>query len=468
MNMKQKSTILFVLTALISSQGLFAAETNKVQEMTLTTAEREAAIEAAIAAKFKQGTPTIFKDKETFDWGGDVRLREIYLDNIPTQNGGEVRGGANNFQRYRTRVWGEYRPSNSLFVRARLVNEWRTGQAGRSADGWKAFDETVFDNLFINWENDLWNIRLGRQDMIYGTGKLILDGTPLDGSRTIYFDAAKAVYKGIDNTTVDFFAMYTQAQDPLALHSQDRDLVGRGGSNYDGAEAGGGVYVKNKTYENLPWEAYFISKTKEDDINSPRTAATSISDPINTVGTRLMPKWGEGTFDANLEMAYQSMPNVDGIMIDALVSWNIESMKEEKAKLGLGWYHLSEDWNPIFSRWPQYSELYVYAQSGAAGRWSNVSMPHIDFSISPTKNYKADLLLGYMFAPKANGQGDGHDRGFLFTWWNRFTLKEGLISSTDKLTGHFLIELMDAGNYYNSAQRENISIFTRLELTYAF
>ncbi len=249
MNTKQKTTIL-LLTAAVATSAAFAAE--KDTEKNYVEPSKEAT-EASLAKA------------DPFKWGGDIRLREVYLDNIPTSNGGEVRGGANHFQRYRTRVWGEYHQSDNLYVRARLVNEWRTGQAGTSANGWKAFDETVFDNLFVDWKTDLWDIRLGRQDMIYGTGKLILDGTPLDGSRTIYFDAAKAVYKGIDDTTVDFFAMYTQAQDPLAIHSQDRDLVGRGGTGYEGAEAGGGVYIKNKTHQELPWEAYYIAKTKEED-----------------------------------------------------------------------------------------------------------------------------------------------------------------------------------------------------------
>ncbi|MCK4565035.1 MAG: hypothetical protein KAU94_10230, partial [Verrucomicrobia bacterium] len=413
MNTKQKTTIM-LLTAAITASAAFAAE--KSEDKTYVDPAK-----AASGTEFKQAPPLAMpKEVDKFKWGGDIRLREVYFDNIPGPAGGEVRGGANHFQRYRTRVYGEYHQSDTLYVRARLVNEWRTGQAGVSANGWKAFDETIFDNLFIDWKTDLWDIRLGRQDMIYGTGKVILDGTPLDGSRTIYFDAAKAVYKGIENTAVDFIAMYTQAQDPFALHSQDRDLVGRGGSGYTGAEAGGGVYIKNKTYEDLPWEAYYIAKTKEDDITNP---GNNIPDQINTVGTRLMPKWDEGTFDGNLEMAYQSTPDTDGFMVDALVSWHIEGMEEQKARLGTGWYHLSEDWNPIFARWPQYSELYVYGQAGAAGRWANISMPHIDFSISPMKNYKADFLLGYMFAPQDNGPGGGHNRGLLFTWWNRFTIK---------------------------------------------
>ncbi len=431
MNTKQKTTIMLLVAATAASAA-FAAE------------------------------PATKAPDSQFKWGGDIRLREVYMDNVPNRAGGEAKGGANQFQRYRTRVWGEYHPEQykNLYVRGRLVNEWRTSQAGDIAKRWGAFDETVFDNLFVDWKTTLWDIRVGRQDLIYGTGKLILDGTPLDGSRTIYFDAAKAVYKGIDNTTVDFLAMYTYAQDPLAIHSQDRSLNALHSGGYDKAEAGGGIYIKNKTHENLPWEAYFITKTKEE----------GLADQINTVGTRLMPKWADGTFDANLEMAYESTPGTDAFMVDALAKWHIGGMEDQKAFLGAGWYHLSEDWDPLFARWPQYSELFIYAFGPPDGiaQWGNVSMPHIDFSISPAKNYKTDLLLGYMFAPQNNSTTGGYNRGLLFTWWNRFTIKEHLFTDKDKLTAHLLLELMDPGDYYTGTQRDHTAIFTRAELSYSF
>ncbi len=453
--MKQKTTVMLLAATVIAS-ATFAAE--KSEEKNYIAPEKADALAKAAAP-----------ESEEFKWGGDFRFRTVYFDNIPyapLPGGGgptEARQGANSFQRYRTRIFGEYHPSQNenLYFRGRLVNEFRTGQnsqRGDAATGWDAFDETVIDNLFVDYKHDMFDVRLGRQDLIYGTGKLILDGTPKDGSRTIYFDAAKVAYKGIDNTTVDFLAMYTQAKDPLALHSQDRDIVGYAGPSnpYEGVEAGGAVYIKNKTYENLPWEAYWIIKT---DQQLP-------TDEVNTVGTRLMPKLND-TIDGNLEMAYQSTTGMDAFMIDALVNWNI--MEDQKGKLGLGWYHLSEDWNPVFARWPQYSELYVYSyDTSGAGRWKNVSMPHIDFSISPMKNYKADFLLGYMFAPENDGFGSGHARGLLFTWWNQFTIKEQLFSQRDKLTGHVLFELMQPGDYYDGDQRDHTASFLRFELNYAF
>jgi hypothetical protein len=451
-------TIAALLTVATTVSLGMAAEKSEFKQY-LAPAKDKSVVEEAQPSKFK--------------WGGDIRLRTVYFDHIPYANGAEARGGANSFQRYRTRLFGEYHATESAYLRARLVNEFRTVQKPDGPkNSWEFPDELVFDNLFIDAKSDMFDVRVGRQDMIYGTGKLILDGTPKDGSRTIYFDAAKATYKGIADTTVDLFGMYTHAKDPLAINDQDRDIVGYAGGNaFDGYESGGGIYAKNKTLETLPWEAYYIYKGKEQDVpflnNNPR----------NVVGGRLMPK-GSGVVEGNVEMAYQWGDDISAYMIDALASWHIQSMAAQKACLGLGWYYISGDdpdstkdegWNPLFARWPQYSELYVYAfDTQGAGRWSNVSMPHVDFSIVPTSKLKSDILLGYMMAPEADGAGGGTERGLLLTWWNRFTIAEKLLSERDKLGGHFLLEVFDPGDYYAQSQQDETAFFARFEINYAF
>jgi Alginate export len=406
-----------------------------------------------------------------FLFGGDIRLREVYFDHIPYSNGGESRGGMNHFQRYRTRLWGEYHRNENFMVRTRLVNEFRT-YAEPDNNSWNSMDEVVIDNLFFDWKLDDWALRFGRQDLIYGTGKLILDGTPKDGSRTIYFDAVKLTYSGFDSTTVDFLLMSTNAQDPIAMHTEDRDIVGfAGGNAYEGAETGGGVYLKNKSFEKLPFETYYLVKTHEQDV------AFLNNNDRHTVGARLMPILAPN-LNGNLEVAYQFGNDISAFMIDAKAVLHIASLAKKKARIGLGWYYLSGDdpdtskdegWNPLWARWPQYSELYVYAyDTDGAGRWSNVNMPYVDFSISPFKKLKTDLLLGYMWAPEDIGAGGGHDRGLLFTCKNSFTLKEKLLTKKDKLTGHILFEFMEPGNYYTDDQRDHTASFLRAELSYSF
>ena len=406
-----------------------------------------------------------------FLFGGDIRLREVYFDNIPYTNGGEARGGVNHFQRYRTRLWGEYHRNEDFMVKARLVNEFRT-YLEPDNNSWNSLDEIVIDNLFFDKKWNDWTLRVGRQDLIYGTGKLILDGTAKDGSRTIYFDALKLTYSGLADTTVDFLLINTNAQDPLAMHSEDRDIVGFGpGNAYDGTESGGGVYVKNKSIESLPLEAYYLVKTHEQDVSFLN------NNDRHTVGTRLIPTFSSH-LKGNLEAAYQFGNDISAFMIDAKAVLFIEDLAAQKARIGLGWYYLSGDdpetskdegWNPLWARWPQYSELYVYAfDTDGAGRWSNLNMPYIDFSISPVKKLKIDLLLGYMWAPEDNGAGGGNDRGLLFTCKNSFTLKDKLFTAKDRLSGHLLFEFMEPGNYYTDDQQDHTAAFLRAELTYSF
>jgi hypothetical protein len=423
--------------------------------------------ETAVVSQTGTEAPEISK----FLFGGDIRLREVYFDNIPYTNGGEARTGVNHFQRYRTRLWGEYHHSENLMVRARLTNEFRTYDEPDN-NVYNSLDEVLIDNLYVDWKGKDWALRLGRQDLIYGTGKVIMDGTPKDGSRTIYFDAVKLTYKGLPDTNVDFLLMYTHAKDPLAIHSEDRDIVGfSGGDDYEGFEAGGGVYLKNHSLEKLPFEAYYLVKTHEQDV-------TYLNDnDRHTVGVRLMPKLSS-LLNGNLEAAYQLGDDISAFMIDAKVNLGIAPLAEQKARVGLGWYYLSGDdpdtdkdegWNPLWARWPQYSELYVYAyDTDGAGRWSNLNMPYVDFSISPIKKLTSHLLVGYMWAPEATGAGGGHDRGWLATLKNSFTIKEKLFTHKDKLGGHLLVEFMEPGNYYTDDQQDHTASFLRAELTYSF
>ncbi len=414
-------------------------------------------------------------DQSKLSFGGDIRLRTVHFDHIPYNLGTDARGGVNNFQRYRTRLWGELQASDNLMFRVRAVNEFRTYQDPDTTKSWDPLDEIVLDNLFVDWKAGSWNLRAGRQDLIYGTGKLILDGTPKDGSRTIYFDAVKASCTGFENTTIDFLGLYTKAEDPLAIHSEDRDLTGKQSAAYNGAEAGGGIYIQNNSIKKLPLEAYYLIKTQEEAWTSPFTGVLHDDQDRHTIGARFMPKFSE-KLDGNLELAYQTGSGISACMIDGQLNCHFDG--DMKPCLSLGWYHLSgddpssstdESWNPLWARWPQYSELYVYSfDTEGAGRWSNLSMPHVDLTVNPCSKLKTSLVVGYMFAPEDDGIGGGHNRGLLTTLWNRFTLKENILTEGDKLTGHLLLEMIDPGNYYSSTQQDDTALFARLELSYAF
>ncbi|MBU1756893.1 MAG: hypothetical protein KJ703_07900, partial [Alphaproteobacteria bacterium] len=66
---------------------------------------------------------------------------------------------------------------------------------------------------------------------------------------------------------------------------------------------------------------------------------------------------------------------------------------------------------------------------------------------------------------QADTAEDESGRGILFTLWNKFTLKQGLIRESDSLGGHLLFEMVKPGSYYTS---EDTALWFRWELMYTF
>lgn len=413
-----------------------------------------------------------------FDWGGDIRLRGVSFDNIPISADppGVTRGGKNVFFRGRTRVWGQYTFSDMVLFKARLVNEFRSYEEGSGTNTYDFPDEYGFDHLYLDFKNladGKLDLRIGRQDLMYGNGRVLLDGTPLDGSRTIYFNAVKASVKWPE-TVVDLLGIWDKAEDELAINTQHRDLVGLVGKYpTDMVESGGGVYLKNSSIQKMPFEAYYLYKNESDyeywvpgTDGAPPTKVVQPDDlNLHTLGVRLMPKFTEflsGSLEAAGQMGERGPQDVDGWMVDAKLSHKfVVDTLNPTGSVGL--YCLSGDdpnttddegWNPLWARWPQYSELYVYAwDADGAGRWSNVTMPYLELDLPVHAKAGFTVLGGYMFAPEKDGPGGGDERGFLGTCWFKYKL-------TNIWSGHLLAEFVEPGNYYNV---EDTAYFLRAE-----
>lgn len=421
------------------------------------------------------------------DFGGDIRTRAVHLDNIPVHVDIPIPGvsedgvlrGETEFYRFRTRVWGAACWDQDFNLRMRVLNEFRHQEKSRLANAWEWPDELIVDQLYFDLNHlagGNLDLRIGRQDLIYGTGKLILDGTPLDGSRTIYLDAAKATWKGMEGYTVDVVGIYQSGENDLAVGNEHRNLTGASPSDEPYDEYGGVIYVKGRVAENLKGELYHIYKVEEEYVRGSGLAVEESE--ILTFGARLMPAFCaavNGSFEGAFQAGSQGDVDREAYMFDGMVNWTLPC-DVTKPILSAGYYYLSGDdaatsdnerWNPLWARWPQYSELYVYAfDTEGAGWWSNVSMPHVDLSFIPWKDAKTTLLVGHMSAPEANGPGGGKTRGMLATFKTDFTIAKGLIGAGDRLYGHVLFEYFDPDSYYRLAT--DAAHFARLELSYEF
>lgn len=416
------------------------------------------------------------------DWGGDIRIRNVHFADIPIVVGGVTRENINHFWRFRTRLWGHADLTENISVKGRIVNESRRYYQPTDQSSWDSLDEIVVDQLYVDFNNLLGekvDLRIGRQDLIYGTGKVILEGTPKDGSRTIYHNAIRLRYRANETCTLDVLGIYNSPENELAINSRDRDLTGWDPAYNDLTESGGGVYLQSKRFASTPFELYYLFKNESTWTDRSGTAMPERD--INTVGFRVMPKLAD-TVDAALEAAYQrgeiddaAGSDQDGYMVDATINWHLPILEDLKPCLSVGYYGLSGDdpdtaddegWDPLWARWPQYSELYIYAfDADGAGRWSNVSMPHVNASVKINDNLKLRGMVGLLNAMEENGPGAGDERGLLGTLRADFVLAKGLLGETDKLFGHLIAEYLDPGDYY---EVDDAAHFVRCELSYAF
>ena len=248
---------------------------------------------------------TDFMDKfhnpmEGVTMGLDLRLREVYARNIFSLN--EDYGGSGNWnnyhwQRYRTRWSTKWAIDEDIDFNMRLV--WEFWGHCAPDDSFSEFlseqnyyyDEAIFDHMNIQIRNAFdmpLTLTVGRQDIILGTGWLVLDGSPADGSRTIYFDALRGTYDLSETSKVDL--IYIQQYDDEAKwlkpfnHSAVQD---RRHTTQKQDEKGVIVYWHNKLNDSHNNELYYIYKDQDgSDWVAKYTSGTGVDAEIHTVGTR--------------------------------------------------------------------------------------------------------------------------------------------------------------------------------------
>ena len=422
-------------------------------------------------------------------WGADLRIREEAFDDIPilADPPGITRGGGNNYFRIRSRLWGSA-TGDAITLYGRLVNEFREYLEPDASSAWDWPDELVVDQLYLDLKglaDGTFDVRIGRQDMRLGAGRILLEGTPKDGSRTLYFDAARVTWHLDGMATLDAFGIYNQARSYLDIGPLDRDNTGFDKYYNDLTESGGGLYATLKRLPRMPVECYYIFKD-ESAWNSfasgdPPQPVKQLGRQTHTIGTRLLPGLN-AQIGFEFEGAAQfgetdDKRDISGYLGYGAAIWTLPvEIAKARPTLTAGLYYLSGDdsgtadkdegWNPLWSRYPQFSELYIYAfDAEKAGYWSNVLYPSLSAAIKFSYFHKLSLSAGVMYAPEENGPGDGNRRGNLYTARYDFPIADGLLAKSDRMYGHLLAECLDPGDYYKV---DHTAYFLRWELVYSF
>ena len=433
-----------------------------------------------------------------FKYGGVERMRYEYWKNWKDMDNCQL--DTRSFFRFKTSLWGQMDVDKDFILYAKLTNEFKAytyfgGATGsvpdKSADkkGYR-FDinEMVFDNLYADVKGFMdmpVDLRLGRQDFLgtYGEGFLIMDGTPQDGSRTYYFNAAKATWHMDDKRDLDFIYI-NDPRDEEFLPVINRLMVPNGVKDKAPQllnttdEQAGVLYFKDKSIKDFPLEVYYIFKKEAEEGGGTTSAPTYQfqKGKINTVGA--FTKYNFSPYTLRTQGAFQ-FGNYGTNDRDAFGGYCFldQNFKDAKfyPKLSAGAIYLSGDkkssaknegWDPLFSRWPWMSELYVNTmagETGIAGYWTNLQIYRLECVLNTTKKTKLTLDYNYL---RANAQvaastifsGTGKERGQLPQV--RFDYK-----INDNITTYFLGEYLKPGNFYVD---NDPAIFLRTEVQIKF
>ncbi len=416
----------------------------------------------------------------TLDVGADLRVRQEIMDNVPGLPGGGLlsrapRGGYRNHMRFRPRVWGDLKAGENWRLYVRLADEfrWNVEPNGRNA----VFpDELIIDNLFVEGTglfDGFLDVKVGRQDLyrnMYGLDHLFIDGTPGDGSRTVYADMAKADLHFAEGGTLSLFMLHDWDESPLRWgthRSRHRSLSGMGGGASPDMDDWGWGAIWSGKKDWLDYNVFAMQKITESftrgGVKYPHTRR-------ELLGVKFVPH-----LTAELSLQLEAMGQVgrdgDGRWLSGWstytgLNWKRAGEGDVKPFASAAVHLMSGDkdaadenggrhaWDPMWSRGVNDSEMMLYGTHYGVAWWSNMAFFRLEGGLDLGRSHSLSVMAGPMFAMAEDGLGggDGRYKGFLSHLSYKFPI---LLADKSKgrrleVLGHVFAELFNPGDYYST------------------
>jgi len=402
------------------------------------------------------------QEPPVFDFGFEMRIRTEDSNNMFDY--ADRLDDTREQMRYRTRAWMKA-PLASTVDAFVGINQETIQRAGQK----NYLDELIFESAYLDFKKLFVHglaLRVGRQNLAKGEGFILFDGTPDDGSRTLYFNAADLSYTR-GRSKLELIGIFDPRRDRFfpQFHDRSRQLV-------DWDESALGVYYTHAD----GFESYYFYKRETGASAPPPGGRLQPDRRVHTLGGRLERKLGPGWTAAG-EFAGQWGLERPSSKIRAWggyghVRRSFDARPWKPYVLGGYWAMSGDDpstpnriegWDPLFSRWPEWSEMYVYSLSRELGAayWSNLAMSQAEVGGSP-RNWLG-VRLGYYrmiaFHPFPGDQSifaDGTRRG------DRLNARADFRISRD-WKGHAIYETMLPGSFY---RERNAGVFVRFEIMY--
>ena len=406
----------------------------------ITQAQTNATPPAAPApTAYDQWEKGVKNPTDWFTWGADLRLRNEYMENNIFMNDSAPRHEQDYF-RFRERIWASVMPVTNLSVNARFSGEqreWMKPSAASQYAGASPFREGfeerygILDNAYVKWSNIggvPLSISAGRQDVQFGEPMnwwLVADGTPNDGSWTMFLDSIRAAYDAKEiNTKVDVVYIYQNARPDAWMPTlgDSGDITPTPYNLTEQNEQGVILYLSNKSVENMQLDGYFIYKRDN------QASANGDNADIYTIGSKISgtpaTNWAysvEGAYqfghkqDATVGAAYVNSPadwrTINAYGANGKLTYLFRDNLNNQVSL-IGEFLSGDDpktkgtdemFDILWGRYPRWSELYVYSYvmetSKRNGQMNNIIRFGPNWTCTPIKNTTFSATYNAMFAP---------------------------------------------------------------------
>ncbi len=384
-----------------------------------------------------------------FDFFFKERIRYTSINNGITLN--DKTDPNLEFSRVKSSVGLNCKVGENIFINSVIANEFRYYFSPSNKDF--SLDEVFFEQLFLKVYKNNFVVTFGRQNIMLGEGLIMFDGSPLDGSRSAYFNGLKVDYK-VSNIRLSVFGVTQPTADDYLpiVNDQHQKLT-------EFKEKAYGLY---STYngKNSLFDIYFLNKK-----------TSEINNNINTIGFRYKINYNKKiafTVEYALQKGDFGIKKQDAFGGYAYVDYNFL----DRQAVSIGSIFLSGDktasssanegWDSPFGRWPKWSELLIYTQvienNGKVAYWSNLEAYYSEYK---AKFQKSSFKLAFykLFANEYSKTtdfltGESKDRGNLLTLRYKFNFNKHINFS-------IVYESFSPGDYY--FEESNNASFFRVE-----
>lgn len=402
-------------------------------------------------------------------YGFEQRVRNENWNNVLDFN--DSAGDHRRQIRYRTRLWFGASITPDIDLRIGLAQETNQVLQPRTPGG---FDEVFFETAYVDIRKLFikgLSLRFGRQNLTRGEGFLLLEGNPYDGSRSVYNNAAVLAYER-GKSRIELLGIHDPVSDRYLprIHDLHRPLV-------EWNESALGAYFTSHRFTQTSVEAYYLYKRETGDRRSPAHPQFQPDRYVYTSGGRAVRKL-PGNFSATGEWAWQWGHQRPSAELRAWGGYGYLKKNfgpQSRHSASFGYWAMSgddpatpgriESWDPLFARWPKWSELYIYTQFRETGvaYWTNMGMWQAEAVFAPWTPLSLRGAWYHMgaqhpFPGSSSMFSRGRARG------EHYQARADL-SVGKHWRGHFLYERHVPGSFYTG---DRPGYFLRIEVAYTY